>query len=378
MFQIFSAALPDSKKKMNRIILLSFDYPPNNGGISRLCDEISKGLISRSVDFHVLTNVAGLCDNERYVTRICGKRGTVEFKIISWIKKYTDKNDIIVCDTWHPGGTIAMLSGRKFFILAHGAEFLPGLSVFRSKIWPVFRRHVLKKAEGIIANSRYTANLVNSLATGLKTTAIPLAIDADLFHPTKEKNTDDDILRLCSISRLEKFKGHDFIISTIASLPKQYRKRIRLEIGGKGPYKNTLEKLVVDNGLQDIVTFTGYIAEGEMNDFYSRNDIFILCTREERDRCNVEGFGLVFVEAQACGTACIGTNAGGIPDAIHNGRGGWLISQDSEPELSQLLIGLIANKKYAQEQGAVARERVIEECSQAGYIQRFIQTVNVD
>lgn len=360
---------------MNKIILLSFDFPPNNGGISRLCNEIVKEFIRRELPYHVVTNVHSDQNEEANVTRISGPRGVVEYKLLRYLQKSTSENDIILCDTWHPAGSLAKLSGRKYYILAHGAEYLPGVTFFRKKIIPIYRRMILKGASGIIANSHYTANLVNSLSGGLKTCAIPLAIDAHNYHPSKDKNTQDNILRICSISRLEKFKGHDFILSTIANLPKEYKERIRFEIGGKGPYKKVLESLTHDLGLDDNVTFLGFIPEEKMNDFYSRNDLFILCTREERDLCNVEGFGLVFVEAQACGTAVVGTNAGGIPDAIHNGRGGWLIPQDSEKDLSGLLMKFVDNKTTIQNEGQVARMRVIEECSQKQYVDSLLDVI---
>lgn len=356
----------------SKIILLSFDYPPNNGGISRLCNEITKELKRRDLSYHVVTNVPADSDEEN-VSRIAGQRGVVEYRILKYLYKNTTSDDIIVCDTWHPAGTLAMLSGRRFFILAHGAEFLPGITFFRKKLVPFYRNFVLRKASGIIANSHYTERLVNSLSKGLHTFAVPLAIDADTFIPTKEKNITDKVLRICSISRLEKFKGHDFVLSVIASLPEQYQNRIRFEIGGKGPYKAMLEKQVKDNNMENIVTFLGFLPEEGMNDFYSRNDLFILCTREEKD--NVEGFGLVFVEAQACGTAVIGTNAGGIPDAIHNGYGGWLIGQDDKAQLSSLLRKFIDNKVEVQKEGKKARRRVIEECSQKQYVDSLLKII---
>lgn len=360
---------------MNKIILLSFDYPPNNGGISRLCNEIVREFEARGIAYEVVTNVPSV-QPEKNVTRIVDRRGKVELKILAYIRESTSKDDIIICDTWHPAGSLAMLSGRRFYILAHGAEFLPGISFFRKKIVPAYRRLILKKSQGIIANSRYTAALVNSLAKGLNVHAIPLAIDSATFKPGKAKNTDDDILRLCSISRLEKFKGHDFILSVIAGLPESYRQRIRLQIGGKGPFKPVLEQMVSSLHLEKIVSFLGFLPEQEMNDFYSGNDLFILCTREEKDLCNVEGFGLVFVEAQACGTAVIGTNAGGIPDAICNGRGGWLIPQDSADELSALLKYCVDNKERIQKEGVVARQRVVNECSQSKYVDAVLKVIN--
>lgn len=360
---------------MNRIIILSFDYPPNNGGIARLCKEITKGFVSMGIPFHVVTNVSGRCEYEEYVTRISGKRGETELSILKWLRGNTDKSDVIICDTWHPAGSLAMMSGRKFFILAHGAEFLPGKGLFRHRIWPCYRRIVLRKSAGIIANSHYTGNLVNGLARGLTVKTIPLAIDSQRFRPTISKNA-DDILRLCSVSRLEKFKGHDFILKTIAALPKEVRCRICFEIGGKGPYKSELEQLSRDLGLEDIVKFIGFIPEDALNDFYSRNDLFILCTREEPDMCNVEGFGLVFVEAQSCGTACIGTRAGGIPDAVIDNKGGWLINQDDGMQLASLLTALANDKLKAHAMGDSARKLMIKEYSLSGYIDRLLAAIS--
>lgn len=359
---------------MQKIILLSFDYPPNNGGISRLCAQIVAGFQDRKIDYHVVTNVAGATSDPN-VTRITGRRYVQEFKILRWIKRNTSKSDIIICDTWHPAGTIAILSGRKFFVLAHGAEFLPGKTLLRSKVIPPIRRKVLSKAQAIIANSHYTTDLVNSLKRGLNAIAIPLAIDANQFVPTTEKST-DDVLRLCSIARLEKFKGHDFVIETIASMTKEEQAHIRLEIAGKGPYKAALEKLVKERGLEAQVKFLGYLPEEEMCDFYSRNDLFILCTREEKDNCNVEGFGLVFVEAQACGTAVIGTKAGGIPDAINPQKGGWLIEQDNKEELLELLRHGIHNIDEIRKEGSRARQRVMEEYGIVDYMSKLLDTIN--
>ena len=104
-----------------------------------------------------------------------------------------------------------------------------------------------------------------------------------------------------------------------------------------------------------------------MCDFYSSADIFVLCTREELGLKNVEGFGLVFVEAQACGTAVIGTRAGGIPDAVKDGYGGWLITQDSQKELSELLMFLIDHPEIVAEEGLKARQRAIQEYSWQNY-----------
>ena len=341
---------------MKRIVILTFDYPPNNGGIARLCGEIVNCCKDEGVPYRVVTVVPG--EPSENVVRITDRRGVLEWKILQYMRHNLTSDDVILTGTFHPDGLLAVLSGAKSrYFLAHGAELLPGQTWFRRNLFSRYRSWILSKATKVIANSHYTANLVKQCCAKADVTPLPLAVDNVRFHPTQPKHN-DGMLHLCSISRLEKFKGHDFIIKTIASLPDEYRKRVRLEIGGKGVYKPVLEQMVADLCLQEQISFLGFVADIDLCDYYSRNDVFILCTREEKTNRNVEGFGLVFTEAQACGTPCIGTNTGGIPDAIENGNGGWLIEQDNEKELRELLIRLLDNPEQISLQSAKAIYRI--------------------
>lgn len=356
---------------MTRIIILSYDYPPNNGGIARLCGEIVNCCNATNTPYLVVTNVAG--NNDENIVRIVGKRGAVEWKILRYLRKHLTADDIILTGTFHPDGLLALLSGcKRVYMLAHGAEFLPGDNWFRKVVWKRYRKLVLSKATKVIANSHYTAKMVKQCSPIANVVAIPLAVDNVHFRPTKPKHN-DGLLHLCSISRLEKFKAHDFVIETIAKLPDEYRHRIRFEIAGKGKYKPELERLVERHQLAEIVTFLGFVADEKLCDFYSRNDVFILCTREEPEARNVEGFGLVFSEAQACGTPAIGTHAGGIPDAIDEGNGGWLIEQDHNTQLSQLLMGLINNPDIIAIQSQKALQRINEHCTWDKYFAKLMQ-----
>ena len=362
----------------SRIVIVTYDYAPNNGGIARLCFEIKKGLERHSIPVLVVTlsNENPDLENDKNVIRISGQRGIVEWKILSYIRNNTTKDDIILTGTFHPDGLIGVLSGRKTYMLAHGAEFLPGKTLFRRLVWKIYRKFILKCAKCVIANSHYTERLVKECSPHAKTTTIPLAVDIDYFHPTVSKS-DDGLLHLCSISRLEKFKAQDFVIEIIAALPENYRNKIRLKIGGKGPYKASLEQLVKDLNLSRLITFEGFIADNKLCDFYSAADIFILCTREEPENRNVEGFGLVFTEAQACGTAVIATETGGIPDAVTNGNGGWLIRQDSKEDLANLLKQLIDNPSLKIIEGNKARNRMITEMNWDRYITELGKTLKI-
>lgn len=352
-----------------RIIILTYDFSPNNGGIARLCKEIRKQCIATGTDYLVVTPVQG--PDEENVVRISGRRGIVEWKILRYLRSIKRDGDVILTGTYHPDGLLAWLSGIPCYFLAHGAELRDGVSTFRKYIWKHYRKWMLTKAKKVIANSHYTAGLVSQCSPRANVIALPLGVDNEYFHPTKPKHN-DGLLHLCSISRLLKFKAHDFVIETIASLPEEYRKNIRLNIGGKGPYKETLEKLVQHFNLQDVVTFAGFISDIELRDFYSEHDVFILCTREEKNAKSVEGFGLVFTEAQACGTPCIGTRAGGIPDAIEEGNGGWLIEQDDKIALSNLFTKMVDDHSFVNIQGLKALTRVNSQCMWSAYYKKLL------
>ena len=356
----------------NKIVILTHDYAPNDGGIARLCFEIKKQLQNDNIKMEVVTMAKNSTDLEgdRYVHRIPGGRGLLEWRMLRYLLKSTTKEDIIITDTFHPGGLISILSGRRTLILAHGAELLEGKTFFRRVIWAKYRKWVLSKAEKVVANSHYTKGLVLGCSPKANAVAVPLAVDPDYFKPTCEK-MNNGFLNICSISRLLKFKGHDFILESIAALPQEYKSKIRLKIGGKGNYKSSLETLAKELGLDDVVEFVGFVSDDELCNFYSESDLYILCTREEPQNRNVEGFGLVFTEAQACGTPTIGTRTGGIPDAIEEGFGGWLIEQDNKEELQQLLMNLIDNPTILQEQSVKARTRIVERCNWKVYYKQL-------
>ena len=359
----------------NRLIILTFDFVPNNGGIARLCSEIRNQCIATGTPYQVITAVDGPPMDD--VVRLPGRRGLSEWRMLRYVRRHVKPDDVVLTGMFHPEGLLAQLGGcHRVYHLAHGAELLPGKSWFRHHVWEHYRRWLLAKATRVIANSHYTADLAKHCSPQAEVMALPLAVDTGRFRPTRPKHA-DGLLHLCSISRLEKFKAHDFVIETIASLPAEYRSRIRLEIAGKGAYRTELERLVEQHRLGDIVTFLGFVADDDLCDFYSRNDAFILCTREEPGNRNVEGFGLVFTEAQACGTPAIGTRAGGIPDAVSDGNGGWLIEQDNGSQLARLLMHMVDHPDEVARQGLKARARVSEQCTWDKYFKALTSIVGI-
>jgi phosphatidylinositol alpha-1,6-mannosyltransferase len=180
------------------------------------------------------------------------------------------------------------------------------------------------------------------------------------------------------VSRIHAFKGHDVVLRALADLPEHERAQfIYLVAGtGTGPHLPALKEQARILGIDQQVRWLGFVPEADLPDLYRASDVFVLMTREQQDQRSVEGFGLVFLEAQACGTPAIGSRTGGIPDAIDDGNGGWLIEQDDVRSLSALLRQLINDPESFKTMGDLARQRVEREFTWGHYLQRFKETLS--
>lgn len=367
---------------MKHLIIFSYDFPPSNGGIARLCQEIAVGM---QVYYNKITVVTRKTNGQNIpynssnieVVEFSPKRMKIEWEAFRYLKKLANKQDIdVLCGVWHPEATISYLAGMKnIYILGHGTEFLSGKSNFRKNFWlPFYASWILKKVKMVIANSSYTKRMIYNIDSSIPVVALPLAVNQNFFKPVDNKKYSEQ-LQICSLSRIFQFKGYDFIAKSIAGLPLEYQKQIYWSIGGTGPYLEELKVLVNNLEIANSVCFLGFIKDQELPDFYGQNDLFILCTREEPDTTSVEGFGLVFLEAQSCGVPVIGTNTGGIPDAVSIGNGGWLIEQDNETELRELLIELIENPSLLKEMTTKARSRVINDCTWDKYCAKLFEVM---
>jgi phosphatidylinositol alpha-1,6-mannosyltransferase len=129
-------------------------------------------------------------------------------------------------------------------------------------------------------------------------------------------------------------------------------------IVGEGPEKSRLEKLVQELGLQRKVIFAGRVPDQDLAAFYLACDLFVQPNRTMPDG-DTEGFGLVFLEAGACGKAVIGGNAGGVPEAVLDGITGFLVDGDSVPAMGEAMTKLLANRELTAIVGRGGRARAL-------------------
>jgi phosphatidylinositol alpha-1,6-mannosyltransferase len=165
---------------------------------------------------------------------------------------------------------------------------------------------------------------------------------------------------LLTVGRLVPRKGVDTVLRALpriaASVPE-----VQYVVAGTGPDRNRLERLAVRNGVRDRVHFVGYVADDVLSSYYSAADLFVMPAREALP--DVEGFGLVFLEANACGTPAVGARSGGIPDAIVDGETGLLVPPNAPGSLAEATTRILTTPDLADTLGRQGRHRAVNEAS---------------
>ena len=365
------------------MIVFSFDYPPRDGGIARLSSEIVSAAAAAGVAVEVLTQsseLSGLSVPGVPTDRVNPERPRRELAALMRVPSWRDA--VVVSGIWYPEGLLAALGQPRFHaILAHGMELMPAPSPLRRRLWSTLQRRTLEGAQVVVANSRYTAEWVRRTAPEAVVEVVPLAVDATRFTPVgreaeRGRRGWGGKQVVLTVSRLSGYKAHDTVLRALAQLPSEARGDLRYAIAGRGPAEASLRALAEELGVASMVEWLGFVPESELASLYAASDLFVLLTREREATREVEGFGLVFLEAQACGTAVLGARTGGIPDAVAEGEGGWLIAADDEAGLGVHLRALVTSPEAVRAEGARGRVRVLRDCSWEGYWQAFRAVLN--
>lgn len=238
------------------------------------------------------------------------------------------------------------LFGCKIINYIHGEEVTTTTTyLFYGKS----RKFYLQQADAIIAVSQFTRNALIDLmdVSPPKICVIENGVDTRKFVPgpkdsaiiQKYKIADKKIL--LTVGRLVERKGVD---KTLYALPEIIKTipNIHYLIVGTGEFQLRLEKIVAELSLEAYVTFTGRIPDEDLVKYYQTCDLFVMPNRELADH-DTEGFGLVFLEANACKKAVIGGRAGGAVEAVQHEKTGLLVDGNNLDEIISAIITLLSD-----------------------------------
>jgi phosphatidylinositol alpha-1,6-mannosyltransferase len=222
---------------------------------------------------------------------------------------------------------------------------------------------VYRAASAVIANSANTQSLIVGL--GLPAERVPVVhpgVDPTRFRPGVDgRSIRQALLRggdtvLLSVGRLQLRKGHDLVIEAVAAL-RDRLPGLRYAIAGDGEERGRLETLASARGVADAVTFMGPVPADDLPACYAACDIFVMPNRQEG--ADIEGFGIVFLEAAAAERPAIGGRSGGAPEAIEAGLTGLLVGGTDPQELAAVIERLAGDPGLRAALGRAGRERVV-------------------
>lgn len=330
-----------------KILQVCQRYYPDIGGLETHVKEISERLARKGLEVEVLTtDPHGTLPKEEIVDGLRIKR----FK--SWapndayyfskeLKKYLAKNtdayDIVHAHAYHafPALYAAQTKGKNKLVFNphyHGK----GHTFFRNLLHIPYRfiaKKVFKKADRIICVSNHEKSLVrkNFRVNEEKVSIIPNGVNLEEFKGLHKEKKDNRVI-LC-VARLEKYKGIDFLVKILPKLESD----IRLEIVGRGPYGETLAKLVDRLGVRDRVNFYEDLSRGELLQRYANADLFILLSKHE-------AYGISVAEALASKTPSIVSNRSALQEWIDNENCFGIDYPVDLDELAELVDKVIGKK----------------------------------
>ncbi len=156
------------------------------------------------------------------------------------------------------------------------------------------------------------------------------------------------------VSRLVRRKGQDTLLRAWPEVIKRVPDAALLIVGA-GPYGTDLRQQAQRSGLTSSVHFTGPVAQGELPAHYAAGDVFSMPCRTRRGGLDVEGLGIVYLEASAAGLPVVGGDSGGAPDAILEGETGYVVGGRDVAALSGRLAALLSDPAFAKAMGEKGR-----------------------
>lgn len=239
------------------------------------------------------------------------------------------------------------LLGKSFVLYTHGEEITQQGSFVAARL----RGFWLRQADLIVAVSWFCANSIRQ-RYGIareKLRVIHNGVDTSCLRPSGkprdlvERHGLEGKKVLGSVGRLVERKGFDAVIKALPAIRDRVP-AISYVIVGTGAQAPRLRALASEHGVEDIVTFAGYVRDEDLAGYYALFDVFIMPNRALADGDN-EGFGLVFLEANACGVPSVGGLAGGAPEAIHHDRTGLLVNGEEPDAIAESVIALMSDER---------------------------------
>lgn len=386
---VFLKTVPPPSPKKRPFLLVSVDFPPHKDGISTISRELAARIAARGEKMFVI----GPRDPGDH--KFDAGQGYRVFRVPGYDWGYLRFLPLLLATPWvvfrygirkifamsvSYGGILSWLlsffSSLEYIVFAHGYEFE------KVRKFPLAHRLYLKIfrcARKVITNSRAVRDRL--LLFGVPSEKVEVlhpAVDSEWFHP---REVPDEYLAekglkgrkiLLTVGRLIKRKGHDQMLEALP-LIRECFPNVLYCIVGIGPEEKAIRDRIHSLNLEGHVHLWGRVSDEELVLLYNACEIFVMPSREIPEGGHIEGFGIVYLEANACGKPVIGGRSGGVGEAIQDGETGFLVDPARPEEIAGKVIEFLSRPERAEEMGACGLRRVRQAFNWEQYVDQAYQ-----
>jgi phosphatidylinositol alpha-1,6-mannosyltransferase len=359
---------------MGRVLIVTNDFPPRPGGIQAFIHALACRLPAGSVSVYAPAWEGAAGFDAAQPFPVVRHPTSLMLPVPSVARRAKQIMAAEGCDTVLFGAaaplgllgrTLRQAGARRLVAITHGHEagwaVLPGARTLL--------RRIGDSVDTITYLGEYTrVRLAGALSPAAAARLARLApgVDTGVFHPGAGGQAVRQRLGLggrpvvVCVSRLVRRKGQDTLLRAWPQVRAACPDAALLIVGG-GPYGGELRRLAARLGVADSVVFTGEVPWPELPAHYDAGDVFAMPCRTRRGGLDVEGLGIVYLEASATGLPVVGGDSGNAPDAIREGETGYVVPGRAVDQVAGRIIGLLADPEGARAMGTKGRAWVEQE-----------------
>ena len=376
----------------NPVLFVTNDFGPRAGGI----ETFIIGLIQRRPfgETIVYTSCQANCEQydaewlANYGVRVIRDRSKILLptpRVLFQLQKIIRKEGITTA-AFGAAAPLGLLSaGMKRYGVKRTVALTHGHEVWWAKVFPfnLMLRRIGSTVDVLTYLGEFTRNAISKgLTTKAQVSMVKIApgIDVNHFLPT-----DATALRqslgltekkvIVSVGRLVHRKGQDHLIQSLPEILNSVADA-HLLLVGDGPYRDHLQKLVKRHNLESAVTFIGRIQYRDLPMYLCAGDIFAMPSRSRLMGLEVEGLGIVYLEASACGLPVLAGNSGGAPDAVVLDKTGLVVNGTDNKQIASAAIELLTNVESSQKMGLAGRQWIVDNWRWEIWSQEFENLLN--
>ena len=358
------------------VLFVTNDFGPRAGGI----ETFIIGLIERRPVGQTIVYTSAQANSEQYDAdwlaqygvRVIRDRSKILLptpRVAFHLKKIIRKEGITTA-AFGAAAPLGLLSaGMKRAGVVRTVALTHGHEVWWAKVFPfnLLLRRIGSTVDVLTYLGEFTRSAISKgLTAKAQASMVKIApgIDVEHFIPT-----DATVLRnslelsdkkvIVSVGRLVHRKGQDYLIEAMPEILKSIP-QAHLLLVGEGPYREHLQTLVKKHNLEASVTFIGRIQYKDLPSYICVGDIFAMPSRSRLMGLEVEGLGIVYLEASSCGLPVLAGDSGGAPDALVQNETGLVVNGTDDQQIATAAIKLLTNIELSKKMGLAGRQWIID------------------